>query len=135
MVTKLTPGVRWISDVAIHPQGDHLILGSYDRKVCWMDLELGTAPYKTLRYHDMAIRQVKFHPTYPLFATAADEGDVHIFHGRVYQDLMTHPLIVPVKILRAHEKIDDLGVLACEFHPKQPWIVTAGADHEMHLFV
>ena len=129
--------MKYISDVSIHPQGEHALVGSYDRRVAWMDLELGSTPYKTLRYHRLAVRQVRFHRSYPLFATASDDGTVHIFHGRVYQDLLTHPLIVPVKILRAHKvtKSDGLGVLACEFHPLQPWIVTAGADHEMHLFV
>jgi hypothetical protein len=26
-----------------------------------------------------------------------------VFHGRVYADLMTNPLIVPVKILKGHK--------------------------------
>lgn len=34
----------------IHPMGDHLIVGGYDRKVCWFDLELSDKPYKVLRY-------------------------------------------------------------------------------------
>jgi ribosome biogenesis protein ERB1 len=33
----------------IHPLGDHLIVGGYDRKLCWFDLELSDKPYKILR--------------------------------------------------------------------------------------
>ncbi len=34
----------------VHPLGDHLIVGGYDRKLCWFDLELSDKPYKILRY-------------------------------------------------------------------------------------
>jgi len=97
-------------------------------------MDLSSTPYKTLKYHTKAVRQVDYHPSYPLFATASDDGKVHIFHGTVYNDLITNPLIVPVKILHAHEPIKDLGVLDCRFHPIQPWIFTAGADKNIRLF-
>ena len=29
-----------------------------------------------------------------------------VFHGMVYSDLMTNPLLVPVTILRGHEVVD-----------------------------
>ncbi len=50
------------------------------------------------------------------------------------QDLMTNPLIVPVKILRGHEMNQFEGVYDCAFHPTQPWIFTAGADGSICLF-
>jgi len=50
------------------------------------------------------------------------------------QDLLSNPLIVPVKILRGHEVVDCEGVLDCAFHPTQPWIFTAGADAAICLF-
>lgn len=34
----------------VHPSGDHIIVGGYDRKLCWFDLELSDKPYKILRY-------------------------------------------------------------------------------------
>lgn len=33
-----------------------------------------------------------------------------VFHGMVYSDLLTNPLIVPVKILRGHEVVDYAGM-------------------------
>ena len=33
MVKKLMTGCKWISSVDIHPSGDHVLLGSYDRFV------------------------------------------------------------------------------------------------------
>ena len=68
-----------------------------------------------------------FHPTYPLFASSSDDGSIQVFHARVYNDLMTNPLIVPLKILRGHAVADGLGVFAVRWVPRQPWLVSAGA--------
>jgi len=133
LIKKLTSGVKWISSMDIHPQGDNVIIGSYDKRLCWFDNDLSTKPYKTLRHHKKAIRQVKFHPNYPLFASASDDGTVIICHGKVFSDLMQNPLIVPVKIIRCHKPIGDFGVTDCAFHPSQPWIFTAGADNTVKL--
>ena len=50
LLKMLNPGIRWISSMDVHPSGDHLIVGGYDRKLCWFDLELSEKPYKILRY-------------------------------------------------------------------------------------
>lgn len=132
---KLMSGVKWISSIDVHPQGDNVIIGSYDKRVCWFDMDLSTKPYKILRHHKMAVRQVVYHNCYPLFASAGDDGSVIVCHGTVYNDLMQNPLIVPLKILRGHKVMNELGVIDCTFHPHQPWIFTAGADKTIRLFV
>ncbi|CAH0517998.1 unnamed protein product [Peronospora belbahrii] len=134
IVKKLSSGVKWISSMAVHPNGDHLLVGSYDRRLCWFDLDLSSTPFKTLKYHEKAVRDVSFHAKYPLMASASDDGTIHIFHAMVYSDLMKNPLIVPLKILRGHEVSGGLGVMALAFHPVLPWIVTGGADGTIHLF-
>ncbi|ESK97487.1 eukaryotic ribosome biogenesis protein 1 [Moniliophthora roreri MCA 2997] len=128
LIKTLIPGIKWISSMDIHPSGDHLIVGGYDRKLCWFDLELSDKPYKVLRYHSRAIRSLHFHPTYPLFASSSDDGSIQIFHARVYSDLMTDPLIVPLKILRGHDISNGLGVLQVKWCSRHPWLVSAGAD-------
>ncbi|KAG0230069.1 Ribosome biogenesis protein erb1 [Actinomortierella wolfii] len=135
LVKTLMSGVKWISSMDIHPAGDNLIIGSYDKRLCWFDLDLSSKPYKTLRYHQQAIRSVAYHKRYPLFASCADDGNVQIFHGMVYNDLLQNPLIVPVKILKnVHERVDALGALCVEWHPTQPWLISSGADHTIKLF-
>jgi len=110
LVKTMQTGVKWISSLDIHPAGDNLIIGSYDKRLCWFDLDLSSKPYKTLRYHQQAIRSVAYHKRYPLFASCADDGNVQVFHGMVYNDLLQNPLIVPVKILKnAHERVEALG--------------------------
>lgn len=47
---------------------------------------------------------------------------------------MQNALIVPLKILQGHSVKEDLGVLDIKFHPKQPWIFSAGADHKIILW-
>ncbi|KAK8830975.1 hypothetical protein WA577_003675 [Blastocystis sp. JDR] len=135
LVNKLKTGCKWVSTMAIHPCGDNLIVGSYDARLSWFDLDLASTPFKTLRYHKKAIRNAQFHAHYPLMSTCSDDGTVHVFHDTVYNDFIHNALIVPLKVLRGHTVTDDLGVLDTDFHPTQPWIVTAGADHTIRLFV
>lgn len=131
----LQPGARWISSFDIHSGGDNLIVGSYDRRLLWHDLDLSTRPYKTLRYHPKAIRQVRFHHGgLPLFADASDDGSIQIFHGKVVGDLMENATIVPLKVLRGHQVKSELGVLDIDWHPRSAWIVSAGADGTCRLW-
>jgi ribosome biogenesis protein ERB1 len=138
LVKRLITGCRWISSMDVHHSGDHLIIGSLDRRVLWFDLDLSSSPYKTLKYHERAVRSCRFSRRYPLMASASDDGVVHVFHSMVYNDLMKNPLIVPVKILRGHEVSNNnnskLGVLACCWHATQPWLFTAGADGKIFLY-
>eukprot|EP01113_Clastostelium_recurvatum_P032475 TRINITY_DN4180_c0_g1_i5.p1 TRINITY_DN4180_c0_g1~~TRINITY_DN4180_c0_g1_i5.p1 ORF type:complete len:1068 (-),score=304.60 TRINITY_DN4180_c0_g1_i5:88-3252(-) len=125
---KLMPGAQWISSLDIHPKGDDVIVGTYDKKVCWFDLELSTKPYRIMRYHRAAVRRVVYHKTFPMFASCSDDLAIHVFHGRVYNDLTENALIVPVKVLRGHKDNNGLGVPDIGFHPNQPWLFSAGAD-------
>ncbi|KIO30016.1 hypothetical protein M407DRAFT_14428 [Tulasnella calospora MUT 4182] len=136
LLKTLYTGSRWISSMDIHPTGDHLIVGGYDKKLMWFDLDLGNKPYKVLRYHTKAIRSVAFSPTYPLFASSSDDGTIQIFHARVYSDLMTDALIVPLKVLRGHAITDGLGVLELRFTAGLGtcWLVSAGADGEVRVW-
>ena len=45
-----------------------------------MDMS-GETPYKVMKYHEKAIRDVNFSQKYPLFASASDDGSVNIFYG------------------------------------------------------
>jgi ribosome biogenesis protein ERB1 len=135
LVKKLLPGAKWISSIDIHPGGDNLIIGTFEKRIHWFDMDLSTKPYKTLRYHKEAIRAVKYHKRYPLFCSGSDDGKVLIFHGMVYNDLVMNPMIVPVKSLDAHEPNGALGCLDVEWHPKQPWVFTCGSDGLIKLFV
>lgn len=49
-------------------------------------------------------------------------------------DLTKNPMIVPLKVLRGHGVIGGVGVLAIAFHPRQPWILSCGADGVINLF-
>lgn len=135
LTKRLMPGARYLSGIDIHPRGDHLLASSYDKRVLWHDLDLSNTPYKTLRYHEKAVRNIKFHKgRLPLFASASDDGSIHVFHGTVYDDLMTNPLLVPLKKLTGHKVVHSLGVLDLVWHPKEAWLFTAGADGTARLW-
>lgn len=133
-VKSLMPGFAWISTLAVHPSGNHVLVGSYDSKVAWFDLDYGAKPFRVLRFHRFAVRALAFHTRYPLFATCSDDGTVQVLHGRVFNDYNQDALIVPLKILRGHRITDEIGVIDCVFHPKQPWIFSAAADANIHLY-
>jgi ribosome biogenesis protein ERB1 len=61
MMKKLTSGCKWMSSIDIHPSGDHVLVGSYDRRVVWFDLDLSSTAYKTLKFHEKAVRHVAYH--------------------------------------------------------------------------
>ncbi|KAF9617492.1 hypothetical protein IFM89_036651 [Coptis chinensis] len=50
LIRTLEPGVREVSSIAIHPTGDHLIVGSCEGKLCWFDMDLSSQPYRKLKY-------------------------------------------------------------------------------------
>ncbi|KAM1151769.1 hypothetical protein FF1_034473 [Malus domestica] len=134
LVKKLETGLREVSSIAVHPSGDHIIVGSREGKLCWFDMDLSSKPYKTLKLHQKDINNVSFHRLYPLFATCSDDCTAYVFHGMVYSDLNQNPLIVPLEILRGHTSSNGRGVLDCKFHPRQPWLFTSGADSVIRLY-
>lgn len=141
LVKIIQPGARWISSFDIHPSsslgavGDNLIVGSYDRKLLYHDLDLSPLPYKTLRYHNKAIRTVRHHPRYPLFMDGSDDGSLQIFHGEVGREMMENARIVPLKVLKGHRVTGGVGVMEVDWHPTQPWAVSAGGDGTAILWV
>lgn len=85
LIKKLMTNSKWISTIAVHPAGDNLLVGTYDRKMLWFDLDLSTKPYQTLRLHGTAVRGVAYHKRYPLFASCSDDKSVIVSHGMVYK--------------------------------------------------
>lgn len=134
MVKRLQPGVKWLSTFDIHPQGENVVTASFDRRVTWHDLELSTRPFKTLRYHDRAVRDTKYHPKLPLFCSASDDGTINVLHCTVYDDTMKNPLLVPLKILKGHKVTKSLGVLQVAWHPREAWLFSAGGDGTARLW-
>ncbi|PRQ18717.1 putative transcription factor WD40-like family [Rosa chinensis] len=134
-IRKLDTGLKEISSIAVHPSGDHVIVGSREGKFCWFDMDLSTKkPYLIRQWHKKDINNVSIHHLYPLFATCSDDCTVQVSHGMVYSDLNQNPLIVPLEILRGHASSDGRGVMDCKFHPRQPWLFTAGADSVIRLY-
>eukprot|EP01025_Chloroclados_australasicus_P042378 TRINITY_DN4507_c0_g1_i8.p1 TRINITY_DN4507_c0_g1~~TRINITY_DN4507_c0_g1_i8.p1 ORF type:complete len:725 (-),score=120.31 TRINITY_DN4507_c0_g1_i8:319-2268(-) len=130
---KLIASSAMIMDMSIHPSGDHVLVGTSDPRVAWFDLDFKNTPFKVMRHHKGVVQGVAFHQTYPLFASCSDDGRALVFHGMVYKDLATDPLLVPLKILRGHQRQKSLGVTACLFHPNQPWLFTCGSDGQILL--
>ncbi|KAB1200760.1 hypothetical protein CJ030_MR0G006460 [Morella rubra] len=133
-IKKLETGLREVSCIAVHPGGDNVIVGSREGKLCWFDMDLSSQPYRILKCHPKDLTNVAFHRSYPLFASCSEDCTAYVFHGTVYSDLNQNPLIVPLEILRGHTSSNGRGVMDCKFHPRQPWLFTAGADSVIKLY-
>ena len=56
LTKKLMSGAKWISSLAIHPGGDNVLTGTYDKKVQWYDLDLSTMPYQVTNNQNTSIK-------------------------------------------------------------------------------
>ena len=139
LVRKLSANCKWISSADIHPaSGDHVLIGSYDCRLNWFDLNLSPRPYRMIRPHQSAVRRVTFHKRYPLFASCSDDGSILVSHATVEDDLLKNATIVPLRVLRNGHKLNPnangLGILDCAFHPTQPWLFSSAADGKICLW-
>ena len=135
---KLLSGCKIITSAQIHPNGDHLIIGSADRKLVWFDLDGGDKPYKKMRIHDQTMSAVCFHPNYkhfPLMVSAAHDCKAVLQFAKVDPQNLDDALIVPLKNLRGHSKTDALGITAVSFFRLKHWLVTAGQDRFLKVWV
>ncbi|KAG5484731.1 hypothetical protein LSCM1_06552 [Leishmania martiniquensis] len=112
--------------LSVHPEGDNFLVGDTTSHTSWFDMDFSDKPYKRMRSHKGVVNSVAFHPkttAYPLFATGASDGQVHVFHGMVYDDYNKNALVVPVKILK-HQR----SVYAVAWHPTLAWLFTSTED-------
>eukprot|EP00461_Guttulinopsis_vulgaris_P008621 UN08674 len=57
-------------------------------------------------------------------------------HATVYDDFVTNPMIVPLKIINAHQVNEEgVGVTCVVYHPTQPWIFSCAADKTITFMV
>ncbi len=112
--------------LSIHPEGDNFIVGDTTSHTSWFDCDFSDKPYKRMRSHKGVVNSVAFHPStgaYPLFCSGAADGQVHVFHGMVYDDYNKNALVVPVKILK-HQR----PVYSVCWHPTLPWVFSSTED-------
>lgn len=112
--------------LSVHPDGDNFLVGDSTSHTSWFDCDFSEKPYKRMRSHKGVVNAVAYHPNtsaYPLFASGAGDGQVHVFHGMVYDDYNQNALVVPLKILK-HRR----PVYALAWHPTLPWLFTSTED-------
>jgi ribosome biogenesis protein ERB1 len=66
---------------------------------------------------------------------AATLSLLQIFHGNVTGDMLSNATIVPLKVLKGHKITGELGVLDIDWHPREAWCVSAGADGTCRLWM
>lgn len=112
--------------IDVHAEGDNFIVGDTTHHTAWYDTDFSDKPYKRLKSHRGVVNAVGFHRqpgAYPLFASGSSDGQVHVHHGRVFDDYNKNALIVPLKILKHKSSVYSLA-----WHPTLPWIFTGTED-------
>ena len=67
-------------------------------------------------------------------ASASNDGTIHVFHFKGQSESLQEAIILPLKVLRGHTVRDLEGVKCIKFHPKQPWVFSAGKDGKLLLW-
>ena len=135
---KLLSGCKFLTCGAIHPSGDHVILGSADRKLVWFDLDGGDKPYKKMKVHDQTMSSVAFHPNYkhfPLMVSTSHDCKAVVQFAKIDPQNLDDAMVVPLKSLRGHVKTDALGITCARFCHLKHWLVTGGQDRFLQFWV
>ncbi|CAH8492773.1 unnamed protein product [Schistosoma haematobium] len=132
---RLESSSNFISCMALHPSGDHLVVGSYDSRFNWFDIELGNVPFKKLQLNHGAVRQLAVHYRRPLVSVALSDGTILIIHGKVIDDLLSKPVVIPVQLIRTGQPTSHSNVFSTVFHPRQPHVYSGGEDGSVKQFV
>lgn len=128
LIRKFVSNLKNIKHIQIHPLGSDFIVGTLEGQVAWFQADLSEKPYHIMEYHQTKIKSIAYHQSYSLFASASKDGDVLLYHGKVFDDFLQDPLIVPLNKLKPVNKTPMNDVNSIVFHPINPWIFTCGSD-------
>eukprot|EP00922_Rhytidocystis_sp_ex-Travisia-forbesii_P008182 GHVS01012054.1.p1 GENE.GHVS01012054.1~~GHVS01012054.1.p1 ORF type:complete len:321 (-),score=49.86 GHVS01012054.1:165-1127(-) len=131
-LVKKLQGCDQATCLSVHPGGDHVLVGGDNKRAVWYDLDLNDKPFKILRGHKAGVKEVSYHSKQPLMATATSDGLVHVYHSRVFTDLLQNPLIVPLKQLRLSASGPIVKHIC--WHPSLPWIFTTLSTSSIALW-
>lgn len=115
----------------MHPGGDNFLIGSYDNRVCWFDLDLSSKPYKVMKYHAGSVRSVAFHRHFPLFASAGDDASIHVFHGYSFYLFDSFLFLIAVILIGSFHSQNGLSRFDAKRSDRSPQGASArGRDEE-----
>ena len=130
---KFISNLNTINRICIHKNGNDLIAGDKSGKVAWFQLELSSKPFKLMDYHQDKIKSVEFNNNFPLFLSCSRNGKLVVYYGKVNDEELVDPLIVPLKVLKVTNNKDNMFTCAC-FHPNQIWIFSGGEDGKIRMW-
>ena len=136
---KFISNLNTINRISIHKNGNDLIAGDKSGKVAWFQLELSSKPFKLMDYHQDKIKSVEFNNNFPLFLSCSRNGKLVVYYGKVNDEELVDPLIVPLKVLKVNNNSennkDNNNMFTCAcFHPNQIWIFSGGEDGKIRMW-
>ena len=141
LTRKFISNLNTINKISLHKNGNDLIAGDKSGKVAWFQLELSSKPFKLMDYHQDKIKAVEFNNNFPLFLSCSRNGKLVVYYGKVNEEELVDPLIVPLKVLKIgntdknKENTNKNKLLTCAcFHPKQIWIFSGGEDGKIRMW-
>ena len=135
LVRKFISNLNTITKISIHKNGNDLIAGDKSGKVAWFQLEMSSKPLKLMDYHQDKIKDVDFNNNFPLFLSCSRNGKLLVYHGKVNDEELIDPVIVPLKLMKVNNNKNGNNIFTCaKFHPKQIWIFTGSEDGKIRLW-
>ncbi|OAF68626.1 hypothetical protein A3Q56_03632 [Intoshia linei] len=126
---RYSTNLKWTCAFSVHANGNHVAVCGLDKKISWLDCEVSTKPFRTLRVHKRSVRSIHLHQKRPLMASGSDDGSVIIYHSKVSPNDYSEPIIIPLKVIHAESKVK-----ACQFHKTAPWIFAGCFNGKVILY-
>lgn len=134
LIRKFISNLKGIKEIKIHNYGSDFIVGTQEGQIAWFQSDLGNKPYKLMEHHKAKIKSIAYHNSHSLFSSASKNGEVLLYYGKVYDDFLTDPLIVPLNKLKSAYNNQFNEVNCMDFHPKFPWLFTGGNDKVIYMW-
>ena len=144
LIRKFISNLNTISRISLHKNGNDLIAGDKSGKVAWFQLELSSKPFKLMDYHQDKIKSAEFNDNFDIFFSCSRNGKLVVYYGKVNEEELIDPLIVPLKVLKVEDNNnkdkdsnnkENKNIFTCAtFHSKQIWIFSGGEDGKIRMW-
>ena len=129
---KFSNGMTNNMCMCISSSGSSLLVGERSGKTLWFDVE-SDGESKAIAVRGASVLSVTCHNSYPLIATAAQDGKITVFHMSEPSDSVADPMFVPVNVIQ-NSHLELARCLDVQFHPRQPWLFMKREPQSLDLY-
>ena len=131
---KLITGSSGLTDMSLHPTGDHLIVSTGNAQVLWFDLDSSQFPYKKMRVHNSVVNSCSFSHFNQLFVSSSGTGEVIIQHAMIDDESFGYPTITPIKIFGNQFDSKNKSIPQAKFFKNKHFLTAIGEEGQVMIW-